>query len=985
MTETPSVGSVYLLDAHGLIFQMFHAIGPMTAPDGRPTNAVFGVTRALMSLYDKGADYLIAALDSAGPTFRDHIADTYKAHREPPPDDLLLQEPMITQVMEGMRIPFVAAPGYEADDIMATVAREGAARGLEVFICSSDKDLRQVLSDKVKILNLRKGDQIDADTLMKDWCVKPEQVIDFQSLVGDSVDNVPGVPGVGPKTAAKWLQQFGTLDSIITNADNVPGGPKTRQALKDAIANGNLAKSKRLVTLDTRVPIEIDWQGWKRRDWDGQRLLELFHEFGFRGFAERVRRSLQTASPAAPHSVDEPRGLTSRPSSTPQPEPNEFHKRRPSEPSLFDAIYENPAEAEFAFGANVLDPDWKSDYRLVDTSAALESFLAELKQQKRFVFDLKTTHTDPIRAEIVGYAFSWKPEHAYYLPVRGPKEDRTLDASTVLRALKPLFEDAAVVKVSQNIKYDLLVLRGQGVTLVNAAGDPMIAHYLLHSGERSHNLDDLARSELKHENIKIESLIGKGKKQLCMSQVPTDKLTDHACEDADVALRLAEKLEEELNPEPAAQAGGTAQTLACASGSAKLLSLYRSVELPLIEVLAELEFNGVRLDMPFLARLSKEMEGQLAEIERDVHKLAGREFNLGSPKQLRDVLYADMNLPVRKRTDTTGEASTDQETLERLAALGFELPKKIIEHRQIAKLKGTYVDALPALVNPKTGRLHTSFNQTVATTGRLSSSDPNLQNIPARTEQGRQVRQAFLPPDDWVLVTADYSQVELRLLAHFCQDEALAKAFADDRDVHAMVAAEIFRVPEADVTSEQRRVAKTVNFGVIYGMSGIGLALRLGIDKKDANRFIDEYFQRYPKVLEYQQRLLAKCRETGRVETILGRRRNFDPNSIRSWTTYQRRNMAEREAINMEIQGSAADLMKLAMLGVHRGFKQRGFRAKMLLTVHDELVLETPPEELQPVAELVRREMTTALKLDVPLKVDIAAGKNWLEVEDVPA
>ena len=599
-----------------------------------------------------------------------------------------------------------------------------------------------------------------------------------------------------------------------------------------------------------------------------------------------------------------------------------------------------------------------------------------MKQQSRFVFDLETTSLDPILAETVGYAFAWKPEEAYYLPVRGPKEDLILDPDAVLQALKPVFEDPAIGKVNQNIKYDLLVLRAQGVNLANVSGDPMIAHYLLHSGERSHGLNELARTELKHENIAIESLIGKGKKLITMAQVRTNNVKDYACEDADVALRLAEKLESEL----AGRAGSVDHP---AADAARLAELYRDVELPLIDVLAEMEFNGVRLDVPFLAKLSKEMEGQLAEIEKDVHKLAGKEFNLASPKQLRDVLYADMNLPIRKRTDTTGEASTDQETLERLAALGFELPKKLMEHRQIAKLKGTYVDALPAIVNPKTGRLHTSFNQTVATTGRLSSSDPNLQNVPARTEQGKQIRQAFLPPDGWLLLTADYSQVELRLLAHFCQDVALRKAFADDRDVHAMVAAEIFQVPEADVTSAQRGVAKTVNFGVIYGMSGIGLALRLGIDKKDANRFIDEYFQRYPKVLEYQQNLLAKCRQTGRVETILGRRRGFDTNSIRSWTTYQRRNVAEREAINMEIQGSAADLMKLAMLGVHRKFKEAKFRAKMLLTVHDELVFEVPPEELKPVAELVRHEMTTAMTLDVPLKVDVSAGKNWLDVEDV--
>jgi DNA polymerase-1 len=943
---------------------MFHGVGPMSAPDGRPTNAVFGVTRALMSLYDKGADYLIATLDLPGPTFRDEITDTYKAHRDPPPDDLLLQEPMIRQVMEGMRIPFLTQPGFEADDIMATVASEGAARGFEVFICSSDKDLRQCITEKVKILNLRKGEMIDTAKLVEDWGVRPEQVIDYQSLVGDSVDNVPGVPGVGPKTAAKWLQQFGTLDSIIANADNVPGGPKTKQSLKDAIANGNLAKSKRLVTLDTRVPLSIDWDGWRRRDWDGQKLLELFHEFGFRGFAERVRKTLvssgakKNAAALEAAGLDTPRAGGVSPPRAPEtrgahaPRSEDFHKKRSGEPSLFDDIYETESEGtDFAFGANAAAPEWNCTYTLIDTPAAFATFLHELKQQPRFVFDIAPT----------GYAIAWREEEAFFLPTSGPKDDPQLDPDATLAALKPLFEDAGVAKIGYHIKSSLRTLRSRGV-IANASGDPMIAHFLLHAGDRGNDLHDLARSEFQHEMINREALLGKGKKQLAWEQLRTSAVKDFAAERATVAWRLNEKLNGELD---------------------SLRNLYDTVEVPLIGVLAEIESHGVLLDQPFLQKLSEEMAGQLAAIEAETHTLAGREFNLGSPKQLRDVLYSDMSLPVRKRTDTTGEASTDQETLERLASLGHELPRKVLEHRQIAKLKGTYVDALPALINPKTGRLHTTFHQTGAVTGRLSSSDPNLQNIPARTEQGRQIRQAFIPPPGWLLLTADYSQVELRLLAHFCKDEALRKAFEDDRDIHAMVAAQIFQVPESEVQDSQRRIAKTVNFGVIYGMSGIGLALRLGIDKKDANRFIDEYYQRYPKVLEYQQNLLAKCRETGRVETILGRRRTFDTNSIRSWTTYQRRNVAEREAINMEIQGSAADLMKLAMLGVHRQLQERKLRAKMLLTVHDELVFETPPEELTQVAELVRREMTAAMKLDVPLKVDVSAGKNWLEVDDV--
>ena len=564
----------------------------------------------------------------------------------------------------------------------------------------------------------------------------------------------------------------------------------------------------------------------------------------------------------------------------------------------------------------------------------------------------------------MGYAFCWAAAEAYYVAVRGPAGANVLDPAETLGALKPVFEDPKIEKVNQNIKYDELVLRANGVTLAGRAGDPMVAHYLLHAGERTHNLDELTRKYLQHENVSISQLIGKGKKQLTMDQVPTALVKDYAAEDADTAFRLAEILEPELAP-------------------AGLRKLYDELEIPLIEVLAELEFNGVRLDVPFLAKLSKEMEGQLAAIEKETHTLAGRPFNIASPKQLREVLFDEMKLPVQKRTGTTNEPSTDQESLEKLAALGHALPVKITEHRQVAKLKGTYVDALPALVNPNTGRLHTSFNQTVAATGRLSSSDPNLQNIPARTEQGKQIRQAFLPKEGWRLVTADYSQIELRLLAHFADDAHLKAAFAADRDVHTAVAADIFKVAEEHVTAGQRRAAKTVNFGVIYGMSAFGLAVRLAMPRADAERFIDAYFARFPRVLAYQDGVLARARTNGYVGTILGRRRRFDPAGIREQSLYQNRTTAEREAINMEIQGSAADLMKLAMLAVHRRLKTEKMAAKMLLSVHDELVFEAPPAEVPALAAVVREEMTGAMALSVPLKVDVAAGPNWLDVEDV--
>jgi DNA polymerase-1 len=934
---------VILVDAHALVFQSFHAIPAMTGPDGRPTNALFGFTRELFFIRDElKPDYLLCAFDLPGPTFRSDLYPDYKAHRPPPPDDLNAQVPRIQAVIEAMNLPVLTATGFEADDVMATVAAAAEKRGLNVLIATSDKDCRQLLTDRVRMFNLRKRTEFGRAELLADWGVAPEQVVDFQALVGDSVDNVPGVPGVGPKTAAKLLQQYGTLDNLLAHLDELPKGKMKENLLANA---ENVLLSRKLVRLDTNVSLPMDWDAWRVHDYDAARLLPLFEEAGFRGFASKMRSAAKIAistGVAAPPSGDLFGDI--------------------AEPSLAATADDG---GDFAFGA--LAPaadDWCYDnYCLVDTPDKFEEFLTALKKQKRFAIDLETTDLDPLRAELVGIAITWQEAAAHYLAVRGPEGTPVLDVATTLKALKPILESPAVAKINQNIKYDQLVLRQQGVELAGVAGDPMVADYLLRSGERSHNLDDMAHRYLNHENISITDLIGKkGKSQIRMDQVPTAKVASYAGEDVDVAWRLAERLEADLDREG-------------------MRKLYADVEIPLIEVLAELEFAGIRLDVPFLDRLSVDMAAQLAAIETEIHALAGHPFNIASPKQLRVVLFDEMKLPAQKRTATSGDASTDQETLEKLAALGHPLPKKITEHRQLSKLKGTYVDALPALVNPQTGRLHTSFNQTVAATGRLSSSDPNLQNIPARTEMGRQIRQAFIPRDGWSLLTADYSQVELRLLAHFSGDEDLRRAFAADHDIHASVAAGIFSVPEGKVTSEQRRVAKTVNFGVIYGMSAHGLATRLGISQKDAAKFIDDYFERFAAVAKYQERLLQKCAQEKCVSTILGRRRKIE--GVRVQTSYSGLNQPEREAVNMEIQGSAADLMKLAMLETHRRLRAEKFQAKMLLTVHDELVFEAPLKEVKQLAAMVREAMSGAMKLSVPLAVDVAAGPNWLDVEEV--
>jgi DNA polymerase I len=550
------------------------------------------------------------------------------------------------------------------------------------------------------------------------------------------------------------------------------------------------------------------------------------------------------------------------------------------------------------------------------------------------------------------------------LPVRAPDEDSKLDSDKTLAALKPIFENPKVEKRNHNIKFDQIALAAAGVKLAGVAGDSMIAHYLLEPGARAHGLDDLTLQELGHKNIAIHELIGKGKKQITMDRVRVSLVTKYAAEDADAALQLAARFEPQL-----AEKG--------------FRKLYDEVEVPLIGILAEMELTGIRVDVPYLEKLGVEMGTDLAAIEKDVHALAGREFNVGSLKELQKILFEEMKLPVQKRTGIKNEPSTDQESLERLAALGHALPKKLIEYRKLIKLKGTYVDVLPAVAD-KNGRVHTSFSQASVETGRISSSDPNLQNIPTRTEQGAQLRKAFIPQDGWTLITADYSQIELRLLAHFTGDETLKAAFEADRDVHTAVAAQIFKVKEEDVTKAQRGMAKTVNFGVLYGMSAMGLSVRLSIPKGEAAEFIDAYFTRYPKVLQYQQDLLARARKTGEVETLLGRKRRLDPAGISPQPRYQNRGQAEREAINYEIQGSAADLLRRAMLAVHRGLAAQKLHARMLLTVHDELVFEAPPKEVAAVSALARKEMTGALKLSVPLKVDVAAGPNWLDVEDVP-
>lgn len=896
MNQRPKL---FILDAYSLIYQVFHAIPEMTGPDGSPTNAVFGVFRDLLTVInDRKPEFLAVAFDGAGPVFRSDILPEYKAQRKPMPDELIAQIPVIRRVYEGFHVPILEFEGYEADDVIATLARRGAERGLDVFIATSDKDARQLLSDRIHIYNLRKKEVLDVEGLKKDWGVKPEQVVDLLALTGDAVDNVPGIPGIGLKTATSLLQEFGDLESLLAGASKV-SGKKRQENLRDHAETAR--RAKRLIELHDNLPLELDWNALKLKPADVRELKTLCRECGFHRFVQELG--------------------------------------------------DDPDQPEIPWDYN--------QYVIIDTKEKLDAFAAEYAALDRFSVDTETTSVDAHSAGLVGLSFCHAAGSGAYIPVRGPMGSRTLDQSEVVKTLRPILENPDTEKIGQNVKFDLIVLANAGINLAGPITDTMILSYLLESGERNHNLDDLSQRMLNHKMIPISELIGKGKQQISMDLVDIRKAADYAVEDADAAWRLEEILKAKIFEEG-------------------LWNLYAELERPLVGVLAAMERAGIAVDVDRLKRLSKEFQTRIDALETEIVKQAGGEFNIASGPQLRKILFEDLKLPVRQKTPG-GEPSTAQDVLEELAAL-HPLPRLIIEHRGLSKLKSTYLDALPQLVHPD-GRVRASFNQVVAATGRLSSSDPNLQNIPVRTEDGRQIRQAFVPGEPgWELLTADYSQIELRVLAHFSRDRALVQAFESDQDIHTVVAAKIFGVAEKDVNSERRRVAKTVNFGVIYGLSAFGLASRLGISQTEAAAFIESYFQQYSGVDAFITRVLEEALAKGRVETIMGRRRAI--NGIKS-TKGRSRNVAERTAINTVIQGSAADLIKRAMIDVTSAIESRGLKARMLLQIHDELVFEAPASEIETLAPIVRKAMTEAIAFEVPIKVDLARGPNWLDVESI--
>lgn len=918
---------VYLIDSHSLIYQVFHAVPMMTGPAGQPTNAIYGFANDMNRLRKRNPEYLICVFDPPGPTFRDHLYDEYKAHRTPMPQDLYGQLQGIRQLLKAMRIPAVEVSGYEADDVLATLAVAFAEKGFEVAICTSDKDCRQLITDKVFLYNARKDMMFGKKELMDDWGVTPEQVIDLLSLTGDSVDNVPGIPGVGVKTAARLLQEHQSLQGILTA---LPGMKKSK--VKENLEQHQkvLELSQKLVKLDTHVNLQIEWEQWKLQEPDAKALLAFYAEQGFNRFATELRA--EVAKKMA-----------------------KVTKQR----MLFDMGDDDDQVVTIdPQGLFLEEKTWDSNYQLIDTPPKLTSFMTELRQQKRFAIDLLTNSNNPRQTEIVGIAISWKAGEAAYLPLKAPDKQKHLDEPDVLKKLKPVLEDPEVQKLNHNIKFDLAVLLARGIEVQCIAGDSMLASYLLQAGERTHNLPDLSRRHLDHDPAPWTNILGEGKEQKPFAGISTTDVMPFAAEEVDLALRLCDLLERELEQK-------------------QLIRVYRDLEIPLVSVLMNMEERGICLDVQLLKNLSQEFSQQIQQLQEQIYQLAGRKFNIDSPLQLREVMFNELKLPQGKKTAQTGEASTSQEVLEELAAQGHELPRCMIAYRQLAKLKGTYLDALPAQVDTKSHRLHCLFNQTVAATGRLSSSNPNLQNIPMRTDQGRQIRKAFIASPGFQLITADYSQIELRVFAHLSQDAALMQAFQDRKDIHSFVAGQVFGVPEAEVTSEQRRVAKVVNFGVLYGLSPYGLSNTLGISRDEATIFIDNYFAKYPGVVSFQDKVLTDARQNGFVTTLAGRRREIT--GIRANSSYKNRNQPEREAINTVIQGSAADLMKFAMLHIHHRLKKEALPAYILLQIHDELVLESERTVIEQVKELVVHEMIHAMPLDVPIEVDASVGPNWLE------
>ena len=891
---------LYIIDGHSHIYAAFYALRNLTSPSGEPTNATFGFLAMILKLLrEKQPDMLAVAMDSAGPTFRHEQFDQYKANRQEMPDELSCQITRIRQITELLHIPVLAQQGYEADDLIASLCHRMHDSDTQVFICSRDKDFEQLISAKVAMYDAKNDTVLDADSLLAKKGLTPAQTADVLALIGDTADNIPGVPGIGPKKAAALIQKYSDLDNLLAHRDEVPGAMgKNLRANVDA---ANTARKLIALRTDAKLDPALDTARW--RESPDPQLKIILNELGFKKLLSDIDKLWPDSAEPLP------------------PEP----------------------------------PAMTGEYILVNTEPAFTKFLAQLSKQKAIALDTETTGLDPLQAQLVGISFSFQAGLAYYLPFRAFLGEKTLDADKYLPALRKVLEDPSIAKYGHNIKYDLLILKSVGIELAGIAFDTMVASYLLESVRPSHSLKALGRDLLDMEVTEITELIGKGKKQIGFDEVPLEQACDYGARDADMTWQLQQLFSEQLAP-------------------AGLEKLFHDVEMPLVEVLAQMEFNGIKIDEKILSQMSRDLEKQSHKLLDDIHLQAGEHFNVDSPKQLAQILFHKLGLePVRK---TKTGFSTDVGVLEKLSQ-AHPLPALVLKYRQIAKLRNTYLDVLPKKVSSKTSRLHASFNQTMTATGRLSSSGPNLQNIPVRGELGRQVRAAFVAalPEN-VLLRGDYSQIELRVLAHFSKDEQLCQAFANDQDIHSFVAGQIFGVDPKDVNSDQRNQAKTVNFGIIYGQTAFGLSRSLGISTSEAHKFIEQYHQRYRGIRKFLEKCVKQAQETGFVHTILGRRRRI-PN-INDRNKMQRA-LAERTAINTVIQGSAADLMKVAMVNVHQYIKKNCPQVMLLLQIHDELLFELAESEAAQHAKWIRRLMSQAIPLSVPIIVDIAWGRNWLE------
>ena len=917
---------LFLLDAYALIYRAYYAFikNPRINSKGFNTSAILGFVNTLEDVLKKeNPSHIGVAFDPAGPTFRHVAFEQYKAQREETPEAIRLSVPIIKEIINAYRIPILEVPGYEADDVIGTLATEAGKRGIQTYMMTPDKDYGQLVSDNVFIYRPKYGDKefevMGVEQVKAKFDIQsPSQVIDMLGLMGDASDNIPGCPGVGEKTAQKLIAEYGSIENLLEHVEDLKG------ALRTKVENNKemITFSKFLATIKIDVPIELKMEELVREQADEEALRKIFEEMEFRTLIERVLKTEKKQPVNAP-----------------------------TQGNLFDLFTdEGTVEEKYSNLARLETLNY--DYQLIDTEEKRSELLQKLLTKEILSLDTETTGTDPITAELVGMSFSYAENQAYYVPVPANREE----AIKIVNAFRPVFENEKSIKVGQNIKYDLLMLQNYGVELKGKLFDTMVAHYVLQP-ELRHGMDYLAEIYLKYDTIKIEELIGsKGKNQGNMRDLAPEQVYKYACEDADVTLKLKNILEDELRKNGAED-------------------LFYNIEMPLVPVLAYMERNGVRLDTGALQQSSEHFTKKMNEIEQEIYALAGVEFNISSPKQVGEILFEKLKIIEKAKKTKSGQYSTSEEVLESLRGK-HPVIEKILDYRGLKKLLSTYIDALPLLINPKTGKIHTSFNQTITATGRLSSSNPNLQNIPIRDENGKEIRKAFIPEDGCLFFSADYSQIELRIMAHLSEDKNMIDAFLSGYDIHAATAAKIYKVDIKEVTADMRRKAKTANFGIIYGISVFGLAERMNVDRKEAKELIDGYFETYPDVKRYMDKSIEVARENGYVETIFHRKRFLPDINSRNAIV---RGYAERNAINAPIQGSAADIIKVAMIRIYERFKRENIKSKMILQVHDELNFSVYPEEKEMVGRIVIEEMENAYKMHVPLKADCGWGTNWLE------